>query len=432
VGDAPLTYDVRLYADAGLTVLVGEQLGVPGTDDGVVVFAPALNEGASSWWIARASDAWASGPWSAPESFVVDALQEPPGIPVLIEPRNGTTVGVSDPVLRWSAVTDPDGDEVIYQVYWNDGVFDYVEETTDTRLRISPGLADGTSVPWAVLATDASGSGQVASETWIFVVDTSNQPPSSPEVLSPTPGGVLTSTPATVEIRDGVDPEGRATTQRFELDTTPTFDGPDLQSAELPGEGDGTTTWSPAPLREDTLYHLRVLADDGASSSPWTQTTFFVNTQNDPPTSPFPVLPLDGETWFEGVALVVANATDPEGFELRYEFVVYDDSGTIKAQSTSVPSGVDRTAWAPSGLPPGVFTWTARATDPLGAQGPWSESWSFIVAGPGPGPNSRTVPAPTDVDPADVLTGCGCASADPARWGGLAALGWLVLLRRRR
>jgi len=438
------TYDLRLYADAGLTTVVAAWEDLPATDaigdlgGGCGVLSAPLDENTGYWWTARVSDGFVDSAWADPEAFVVDAVAEAPGVPVLVEPRDGVTVGVSQPVLHWFGATDPEGDEVAYRLSIDVGVGFQTTvvqgPATDNTWQVPTSLPDGTELCWFVEAVDAGGLSSAASETWCFLVDLTNQPPSTPIILAPVDLSSVAENPATVEVGNGVDPEGRVTTHLFELDTVATFDSADHQSARVATEGDGTTSWTTAGLVEDTWYFVRVLASDGASDSPWATASFFVNALNDPPSAPVAVLPVSGDALAAGDELVVADAIDPEGGPLTYEFLVLSEAGVVVAQTAGVVETPDRTAWAPPALDPGTYTWQARATDEAREAGPWSVAAVFVVNGTvdPPPTNSRTVPEVTGDGVDLLLTGCGCATGSGAPMGGLlVALAWSLRRRRR-
>lgn len=438
-----LTYDIRLYADAGLTTVVWSWEDVPTSTGlevggGCGVLSPRLEENTAYWWSARVSDGYVDSAWADPESFVVDAVAEAPGAPALVEPRDGVTVGLTQPVLHWLGSTDPDGDAVAYRLSIDVGAgfqsIDLQGSATDNLYEVPTTLPDSTQLCWFVEAIDAGGLSSEPSETWCFLVDLTNQPPSSPVILTPVDQTTVRELSVVVEVANGVDPELRVTSHLFELDAVTTFDSADLHTALVSTEGDGTTSWTASSLREDTWYYVRVLTSDGASESPWATASFFVNALNDPPSAPVPVLPVGGDALAAGDELVVADAVDPEGGPLTYEFIVLNEPGVVVAQVAGVPETPDRTAWAPPALDPGTYTWQSRATDDAREVGPWSEPAAFVVNGTvDPEPtNSRTVPE-VDGGGIDVLlTGCGCDSRPGAPLGGLlVALGWSLRRRRR-
>jgi hypothetical protein len=81
-------------------------------------------------------------------------------------------------------------------------------------------------------------------------------------------------------------------------------------------------------------------------------------------------------------ALVVGNATSPDGLALVYTFELYRVVGgtpTLFDQASSLPEGTGTTSYVPSlDLPEGDYSWRARATDVQ--PGPWMASAHFSVA----------------------------------------------------
>lgn len=428
----PLLYDLRVYSDPGLSTLVDAYDLLQGDAGGLRQPTAPLEENHVYWWHARASDAWAAGRWAVVESFQVNTTEEPPGTPVLQGPADLLTVAVLSPELSWSAVRDPDGDEVTYRVHLVVG-----NPGTTTSIATVEGagpivtwqttpLSDGDEVCWWVEAVDEAGLTGEPSLSWCFVVDTSNMPPAAPEILSPAEGATLDSFTTVIDVRNAVDPEGRETRHVFQLSADPSFAG--ATSVWVETDLDGVTSWPVGPLQEDTWYHARAAASDGAAQGPWAEVSFFINAQNDPPSAPVAVLPDPGDLLRAGDMLVVANPIDPEGFPVSVDMVVLSGD-TVVAQVVALKPGEDRTSWDPGPLVPGSYTWQARGVDVAQLAGPWSPLRSFIVPSPEPGPNSRpVVPDPTvQMDP--LLTGCGCDSAGGRGWLLLLALPWL---RRRR
>jgi MYXO-CTERM domain-containing protein len=138
-----------------------------------------------------------------------------------------------------------------------------------------------------------------------------------------------------------------------------------------------------------------------------------------------PAYPLDGATGLAGaLRLVVANASDPDGDPLTYEFEL-DEDPTFASPSRveAVAEGAGYTAAPFDGLAPSAtYVWRARASDGEQA-GPWA------VAG------FRTTAADAglpDAGPAVSSPAPSCrAGHGPPGWLMPAALLGLVLWRRR-
>ncbi len=156
--------------------------------------------------------------------------------------------GRAHPPLVLDEADDPEGAPLTWSFALSD--FDGVE--LDSGSGVS---GDGTQASWTpdgILAEGetwcwhgkarrpARGAWKVPPARPCFLVDTADQPPGPPSILAPE----LTSTADTltpeITVLGGVDPEGRATVQRFEPDTDPAFGSPERQSVTVETGGDGT------------------------------------------------------------------------------------------------------------------------------------------------------------------------------------------------
>ena len=387
---ATLLYEFQLFADAGLTSSVPGEVGVP-EGEGRTCFTVRVNlgEDTSYHWRARAGDGFSSSAWAGPAAFTVDAVNQPPSAPVPDSPRPGARVASREPVLSVLNASDPDYDVVTYElrVATDPEMAEVV--TSATGVSEGPGITEWT-VPvslqenaiyyWSARASDGEDASPWTRPIW-FMVDTMNESPSAPVLLSPEADAeVATQTP---ELRVGPasDPEGDAVTYRIEVDVVPSFDSASRQASPvLPDSGDGAG-WVPEPLADNTLHHWRAVANDGTSDGPWATASFFVNLANDAPGPPVPLHPADGQVVTTATpTLTVRNAVDPDRDLLTYEFVVTDETGAAAASTSGVPEGDVDTDWTvPVELSEDrVFEWASRASDGE-AEGPWSAPASFRV-----------------------------------------------------
>lgn len=128
----------------------------------------------------------------------------------------------------------------------------------------------------------------------------------------------------------------------------------------------------------------------------------------DGPSAPVPVDPVAGASVDSASpALQVANATDPSGDVLVYDFEVYADLALISllASADDLPEGAGTTSWTVDVALAENTTahWRARAADPL-APGPWSATEPFFVDVANDPP---TVPTP--LSPIDQTVDSGVA-----------------------
>lgn len=439
-GRVTLSADLRLL-DGPQGRVVQERVGLAVSGAGDVVWVPApLDENQDYWWTARAADGFGVSGWAAPQRFVVNTREEAPPAPVLSAPSDGLTVPSLQPTLSWATVVDPDGDEVSYEVTVrtpNGQARAFVSgvhaDSAFAAWTVDELLLDGEELCWSVVAVDDHGLRSPASSSWCFVVDPGNLPPSLPEILQPAADAVVTRADVLVEVRDGIDPEGRPTSLRWQLSLSPGFDTAELVEGEVTSGGGGRTTFTVPGLAEDRWHHLRVLSSDGAAESAWVELRFFLNDENEPPGVPTVVSPRDGAHVAPGAVLTVQTSSDPEGFPLVYEFEVHDDDGQRVAILRLIEPADDGTAWEVlPRLARGALTWRARAIDVEGLASDWSDAASFVL-GAATGDSSRPLGATGD-DPYAPRTGlptaCGCAGGgSPTGWGAVLAL---LLWRRRR
>jgi PKD repeat protein len=392
--------------------------------------AAPLADNRTYFWKARVGDGYGFGPWSEAWRVTVDVVPEAPPTPTLRWPLDGSTVSSLTPTLEADLVVDPEGQDVSY-------VFTLEVNGVQQAGTVQPGavwaswtvdppLADGDAACWRVEAVDTTGLTSLPSAPWCFEVDLTNEPPSAPVIVSPGQGEVWAQ-PVELVIRPGVDPEARAVTHRVAM-VAPV-------AQDLPALAVGVTDAVLPSLTENAWNTLAVLADDGASTSPWVTAEFLVDSENDPPTSPGLLSPADGSEVPAGaVALTLLGAVDPDDWagELLHTVYVVQDGVEVAAAEARVDAVGLR---ADVTLLAGRYVWYVVADDQRGGV-TTSASWSFAVGEPGAPVNDRDPGAPLD-DPFALdegVTGCGCHAgarlAGP--WSWLLGLAWASRRRARR
>jgi len=435
-----LTYTLEVYSDSALTTLVTSTTGLaetPLTSTWKVDIA--LTENASYWWRARATDAWVDGPWTTEESFVVNAVNESPDVPVLSFPIGGETAASASPILSWAEALDIDGDAVSYDVEVYDVTGALVTMGTgavgdgiSATWQVDVALAEDFVYSWTVRSVDEHGLESDWAEEEEFFVSADNGAPSNTIFVRPVAGDDVVSLSPELEATVSVDPEGGAVTYEFELDTVQTFDSGEYLSAALSEPmwdlaGDSIT------LTEETVWYGRVRAVDeaGITSVPDT-TSFFVRGENDAPEVPVLSAPDDASSGESNPVLTVLDPVDPEGDLVFVDFLVARDAeltDVITEVSGVVVSGEGTTSWAVDVNLQGTVYWTARASDGE-ASSEWAQAWSYVA------PSSNTGAGDDDDDDDTTAGGCDCAAdiaAGPSN--GLAVLALLLPLlavRRRR
>ena len=125
------------------------------------------------------------------------------------------------------------------------------------------------------------------------------------------------------------------------------------------------------------------------------------------PGQPVLVAPIEQEPVLSASPqLTVANATDPDGDSLTYDFEVYAEASlaTLLDQITGVTEGVSITGWTVSAtLPEDTLSWwRARARDPQVA-GPWTTAEAFFVDEANDPPTIPQPLSPMDTTVSDLV-----------------------------
>ncbi len=449
-GDAlQLTFEV--YDDAALTSLVVDSPAVAQDPSGQSLWKVdvVLAENTTFHWRARASDAWADGPWSVVESFTVNQNNEPPTAPTPATPLDGEAVASLTPLTQWGPSVDPDGDAITYAVeVWLDGDEPQLAASIDGLEEAASGF-----VEWVVdaplqedawhlaraRATDEHGLSSDWSDEVAFLVTADEGAPDGVVILAPEDGSEVATRSPLVVAGGATDPEGQPLTYAIEVGVDPSF--AEVDAAELPEE-DGQASWDLAEdgieLPEDTWAHVRARAGDGLLWSPWASATFFVNEADDPPTVPVLVAPGEAAEVLERPFDLVASwSSDPDEDAIRYRFVVASDQAleerlvdvSDQVGGNALLDGPGEVAWSVGAvLEPGDWYWSAQAADEHGLESGWAPPVRFVVPQADIGDDDDA----GDDDDDQELPDCGCAVATDAGGVGLGLLLVLVLLRRRR
>ncbi len=436
-----LTYEVQLFTDSTMATLVASAAGVAEDASGQTSWKVdvALTENAEYWWRARASDPWVAGPWAPGESFVINAANQAPDVPVLTFPIAGETAASATPILVWSEAEDIDGDEATYDVEVFDTAGTLITSATgvvgdgvSANWEVGVALDEDTWYAWTARAVDEHGlAGDFAADE-VFFVSTSNAAPSDTVFIGIDDGSSIVTLSPTLGSTVSTDPEGGPVQYWYEVDTVVGFNGADYATATV-----SDPLWSLSDdgiaLPEDTWIYARVRAlDEGGVSSVPDTITFFVRGDNDAPEVPVLSAPADGSEGGATPTLEVLDPVDPEGDAVLLDFLVARDAEMteILAEVTGkLVTGTGTTTWLVDANLQGTVYWTARAVDLDGAASDWATPWSYVAP-------TEAVPPAGDDDDDDDGTGCDCQTsvAGGARTGllALALLLPLGMLRRRR
>jgi hypothetical protein len=151
-----------------------------------------------------------------------------------------------------------------------------------------------------------------------------------------------------------------------------------------------------------------------ALSSPQTVTVQLEITRaNTAPPAPVLMSPQSGSELYGLIDLMAYPVTDPEGDPVTYQFELMVSSTGDQVDSGAGEENTGFISWQPTArLEEGaLYRWRARATDDRGAEGDWSEEWTFMM-----------IKKPSSDD-------CGCSHSPMPSVGFLFFLLGLVLLR---
>jgi hypothetical protein len=231
----------------------------------------------NTWYHLRvkASDNSAESPWSPVTDFFANTVNDPPTISILDNPSSGSGVTTFTPTLSVRNAMDLDGDVLTYdfEVYADAGLSalvaraDAVAETPAATAWILPvALMENQTYFWRSRASDGA-----LQSAWMppasFLVNTANDAPSAPMLLSPADRAIVTTQTPTLTVGNAIDPDSDGLSYDFEIFS----DGILVASITAVPEGyGGTTAVTPnGPLADNTAYTWRTRAFDGERYGAW-------------------------------------------------------------------------------------------------------------------------------------------------------------------
>jgi len=318
-----------------------------------------LSDGSSYYWRCRVmttSGEYATSEWSSAVSFSValPPTNDCPAAPTASSPANGAVTTNKNPSLVVVNAADNDGDALTYQfaVGTDAAVSNVIASVSgvaqgsgSTAWAVSPGLTSGLIYYWHARAFDGQCYGSWSS-TFSLTISGTNSPPPTPVGLSPADGDTVTTQVVTLIANNVVDPEGDPVWFQFLV-----YEDGQIIDVEdyIPQSGGSTTSWQPnVSLTPSNDYTWRVQCHDLAAYSTWSPHYAFVYGSNQPPPTPVPISPLDGDTIItRNVSLRLSNVADPEGGDVTYNFEVWADAGltVLVEKATGVRPGPSYTVW---------------------------------------------------------------------------------------
>ena len=393
--------------------------------------ASAIPENTKVYARVRAWDSQGANEYSQWVSwyFWINTLNDPPTVPQITYPTNSqvfptsTTqvtmtvtnaadadIAISGSTLNlrscWSAVSYAACDESSYGG-WTSTAQDPSGQT-DILLQ---SFTRGQTIYVKVLAEDEHNSaGNYDSVSFIIAQNTA---PNAPTIDYPTAGTGWSDMWPTVRVSDNGDPDSDPIGDVY-IDLA--LDGAFLNIVESSGWISSTKasdySWAVSNrLNHNTIYHLRArvrdvpAAPNGASTlnSDWTAIWFSTTSNNEAPTDPVVLAPVDGITVITHTPiLTVQNSTDPNNDQLSYEFeIFYDDptySGSADQSTSLVEGGGGVTSWVTASIPEDTWVYArVRATDGQSSNqySQWV-TWHFFVSASNGSPTTPTIISPSE------------------------------------
>ncbi|MDR6841141.1 hypothetical protein [Pseudoxanthomonas sacheonensis] len=281
-----VTYGFEVYTDSTLTERHDGVSDMPVDTGGTTQWTVAipLTNNATYYWRGIATDEHGAQTQTPARSFRVSTGNQAPTEPTIVSPAPGsdvTTPGAA--LLRVNNATDADGDVMRY-VFEIDTV-----NTFDSSNRQSSGAipADSSGITgWQVTGLTenehyywrAKASDGRADSGWVvgdFVLDASNDAPTTPVVANPGDRAWAATLTPMFEVHPSIDPEDDEVHYRFEVYR-------DAALTNLVASGTSNTgTWQPTTsLVDKTTHYWRVRAEDASNNaSAWSTTSvLFVST----------------------------------------------------------------------------------------------------------------------------------------------------------
>jgi RHS repeat-associated protein len=227
----------------------------------------------------------------------------------------------------------------------------------------------------------------------------SNQPPRAPSQVSPSAGHAFSTTDAQMFVINAVDPDGDAYTGTVEARNTSTGSVTSFAtSASVSGtDSEGAPT---TPLAQGSYtWRARATDDQGANGS-WSESRPF-SVANQAPIVPTLLAPAPAKAFStDDPQLFSVVSNDAEGDPYTATISIRNTATGATTSFTTGPAQSGRNAEgspAPP-LPVGDYTWTARATDVKGANGPTSGTRALsVIVNRRPGIPTQVAPAANKV-----------------------------------
>jgi len=393
--DIDVDYLFEVYSDQSMNEKVFSSQVVEGTYTTSVVVNEVIQggellENAMYYWRVRGISSAGGREWVAGQ-FFLNADNDLPTIPEIRFPAMGSSVSSLVPTLSVNNSIDFDRDELKYNfnLYLlgsdlNSPPLYSISELMSghdgyTAWRVPEALEEDTEYIWYAEAVDEHGAVS-RSDVFSFFVSSINDSPSKPVITYPSETEEVDVLRPIFSWGRVIDPEGANVEYVLQINTDESFDSSTNMSFTVPQGHEEFVRWTSEEILEDnTVYYWRVSSHDGLLSSDWSDSSFFLNTQNDVPTSPTVANPALGSVVEVLQPLMVINPSqDLDHDALKYRFQLYSDE---ELMDLVVEASVDDTQWQVAEVlsDNSFYYWRVRAEDEHGAVSDWSQIHSFFV-----------------------------------------------------
>jgi hypothetical protein len=295
---------------------------------------------------------------------------QPPSVPGNPNPVDNAQNISTAPTLEWTASSDPENDDISYDVYFGTSADPQsLVVTVDSPIATFSGLSNSTTYYWKIVAKD-SNNNSTEGDIWRFTtIAGANNPPTTPSNPSPANDATGVNTSLNLSWTASTDPEGDSISYDFYFGTSA---NPPLVVSNL-----GGTSYSRSGLSNDTLYYWKVVAKDShsntTSSSVWSFRT--LPGANNPPTAPTNPTPASGSADREtSLTLSWTASTDADSDPITYD--VYMDKTN---NPTTLKGSVSGTSFNVSNLSYSTqYYWKVVAKDNNGGSTSGSV-WNFTT-----------------------------------------------------
>lgn len=222
-----------------------------------------------------------------------------------------------------------------------------------------------------------------------------NVPPAVPVQVSPDAGAIVMTSRPNLVCREASDDDGDALRYEFQVSwvdggTVLTSGAVQIDAGVVPAGG--LVAFTTVSLPENARLQWKVRAFDGdqvSGYSPWSaDLPFVVDVTNEPPSAPFLVKPVDGDTLLvRRPTLEVVRPSDPEGDAISYVFEISRSANFSQVVVLSMPVpetvGATNTMWTVTQDLDWGTQYFARATavDARGARSAPGNANAFTIRG---------------------------------------------------